>query len=164
MKQEDVLLNLFDTINLLDNAVHWLKRSYTICSGIGIKENYTEEEYDDLETLTSRFARVSDIIIQKVFRSIDAVEFENKGTLIDVVNRAHKRGFFESIEKLREIRELRNSIAHEYIQEGLADTFIDVLRFTPELFDIATQIKNYCKKYEIKEGQSNATNRPTLQG
>ncbi len=154
MKQKDIILNLFDTINLLDNAVHWLKRSYTICSGIGVKENYTEEEYDDLETLTSRFARVSDIIIQKVFRSIDAVEFENKGTLIDVVNRAHKRGFFESIEKLREIRELRNSIAHEYIQEGLADTFTDVLRFTPELFDIATQIKNYCKKYEIKEGQS----------
>ena len=49
--------------------------------------------------------------------------------------------------------ELRNSVAHEYIQEGLADTFTDVLRFTPELFDIGTQIKNYCKKYEIKEGR-----------
>ena len=93
MKQKDLILNLFDTINILDNAVHWLKRSYTICSGIGVKESYTEEESDDLETLTSRFARVSDILIQKAFRSIDAVEFENKGTLIDVVNRAHKRGF-----------------------------------------------------------------------
>ena len=154
MKQRDFILNLFDTINLLDNAIHWLKRSYTICSGIGVKENYTEEEYDNLETLTSRFARVSDILIQKAFRSIDAVEFENKGTLIDVVNRAHKRGFFKSVEKLREIRELRNTIAHEYIQESLADTFTDVLRFTPELFDIATQIKDYCKKYEIKEWQS----------
>ena len=154
MKQKDLILNLFDTINQVDNAVHWLKRSYTICSGIGVKESYTEEEYDALETLTSRFARVSDIIIQKAFRSIDAVEFENKGTLIDIVNRAHKRGFFESIEKLREIRELRNSIAHEYVQEGLADTFADVLKLTPELFNMVVQIKNYCKKYEIKEGPS----------
>lgn len=154
MKQKDVVLNLFDTINQLDSAVHWLKRSYTICFGIGVKENYTEEEYDALETLTSRFARVSDIIIQKVFRCIDAVEFENQGTLIDVVNRAHKRGFFESIEKLREIRELRNSIAHEYVQEDLTDTFVDALRFTPELFDIAIQIKTYCKKYETEEGRS----------
>ncbi len=153
MKQNDIVLNLFDTISLLDNAVHWLQRSFTICSGVGVKENYTEEEYDDLETLTSRFARVSDIIIQKVFRSIDAVEFENQGTLIDVVNRAHKRGFFESIEKVREIRELRNSIAHEYIQEGLADTFADVLELTPELFNMVVQIKNYCKKYEMKDGR-----------
>lgn len=151
MKQSDFILNLFDTISQLDSAIHWLRRSYTICSRIGVKENYTEEEYDDLETLTSRFARVSDIIIQKVFRSIDAVEFENQGTLIDVVNRANKRGFFESIEKLREIRELRNSIAHEYIQEGLADTFADVLKLTPELFNMVVQIKNYCKKYEIKD-------------
>ncbi len=154
MKQKDLILNLFDTINILDNAVHWLKRSYTICSEIGVKESYTEEEFDDFETLTSRFARVSDIIIQKAFRSIDAVEFENKGTLIDAVNRAHKRRFFESIEILREIRELRNTIAHEYVQEGLAETFADVLKFTPDLFGITVQIKNYCKKYEIKEGQS----------
>ncbi len=61
---------LFDTINILDNAVHWRQRSYTICSGIGVKESYTEEEYDHLETLTSRFARVGDIIIQKVFRVV----------------------------------------------------------------------------------------------
>ena len=153
MKQKDYILNLFETIAMLDNAIHWLKRSYTICSGIGLKESYTEEEFDDFETLTSRFARVSDIIIQKAFRSIDAVEFENKGTLIDTINRAHKRGFFESIEKLREIRELRNSIAHEYLEEGLADAFTDVLRFTPELFDITTQIKTYCKKHEAKDGQ-----------
>lgn len=150
MKQKDYILNLFETIAMLDNAIHWLKRSYTICSGIGLKESYTEEESDSFETLTSRFARVSDIIIQKAFRSIDAVEFENKGTLIDTINRAHKRGFFESIEKLRE---LRNSIAHEYLQKGLADTFTDVLRFTPELFDITTQIKTYCKKYEVQDGQ-----------
>ena len=152
MKQRDFVLNLFDTISQLDRAVHWLRRSYTICSRIAVKETYTEEEYDGIETLTSRFARVSDILIQKVFQSIDAVEFENKGTLIDVINRAHKRGFFESIEKLREIRELRNSIAHEYIQEDLADMFTDVLKFTPELFDIATRIKQYCKRYEMKDG------------
>lgn len=97
MKQKDLILNLFDTIKILDNAVHWLKRSYTRCCGIGVKESYTEEEYDDLETLTSRFARVSDILIQKAFRSIDAVEFENKGTLIYAVNRAHKRGFYSKV-------------------------------------------------------------------
>ena len=45
MKQKDYILNLFETIAILDNAIHWLKRSYTICSGIGLKESYTEEEF-----------------------------------------------------------------------------------------------------------------------
>lgn len=136
---------------MLDNSIHWLKRSYSICSKIGIKDSYTEEEFDKFETLSGRFARVSDIIMQKAFRSIDAVELESKGTFIDALNRAHKRGLFESIEKLKEIRELRNTLAHEYVLEGLADTFADILRFTPDLFDITTLIKTYCKKYELKD-------------
>jgi len=40
-----------------------------ICRGIGIKENYTGDEFDAFETLTARFARSSDMLIQKIFRS-----------------------------------------------------------------------------------------------
>ncbi|MBU0559155.1 MAG: hypothetical protein KKG93_06175, partial [Bacteroidetes bacterium] len=69
-----------------------------------------------METLASRFARVSDIVFQILFRSIDQVELENKGTLLDAVNRAHQRGLIESIDKMREIRDLRNQIVHEYVK------------------------------------------------
>jgi hypothetical protein len=56
-----------------------------------VKANYSDDEFDDMETLASRFARVSDIIFQKLFRNIDQVELEDKGSFIDAVNRAHKR-------------------------------------------------------------------------
>jgi len=40
------------------------------------------------------------LIICKIFRSIDAVELIDSGTLVDVVNRAEKRALIESSEKL----------------------------------------------------------------
>ena len=49
-----------------------------------------------MENLTSRYSRTIDLIVNKVFRSIDYVELEDSGTLIDVVNRAEKRELIHS--------------------------------------------------------------------
>jgi hypothetical protein len=53
---------------LLEKQLFWIQISFDECSKIGIKQEY----------------------------SID--EFGNQGTLVDVVNNAHKRGLFEDIE------------------------------------------------------------------
>ncbi|GHT20473.1 hypothetical protein FACS1894189_9300 [Planctomycetales bacterium] len=66
----------------------WLRRSCEYCTKIGIKTNYTEEEFDHFENLTSRYARSTDMLVNKVLRSLDAVEFTAGGTLIDVITRA----------------------------------------------------------------------------
>ncbi|MBU2507748.1 MAG: nucleotidyltransferase substrate binding protein, partial [Bacteroidetes bacterium] len=70
-----------------------------------------------------------------------------KGTLLDAVNRAHQRGLIESIDKMREIRDLRNQIVHEYVKADLQNVFIDILEFTPLLISICNNIFEYCKKY-----------------
>ncbi|MFC1596113.1 hypothetical protein ACFL4D_02365 [Candidatus Margulisiibacteriota bacterium] len=150
MTEKDYIKILSENLILLEEAVTWLKRSSDICGRIGAKEEYSENEYDAFEALTSRFARVSDIVIQKVFRSIDKVELEDRGTLIDVINRAHKRELFDSVDKIREIRELRNEIAHEYSSSGLQHTFESVLCFTKDLLEIIDRVKNYCQtKYSV---------------
>ena len=61
-------------IQNLTSSIHWLERSYEQCRRIGIKPEYTEKEFDDFENLTSRYARTTDLIINKILRSIDAVE------------------------------------------------------------------------------------------
>jgi len=38
--------------------------------------------------------------MRKVFRSLDEIEYENQGTLIDVVDNAHKRGYLIPKKKL----------------------------------------------------------------
>jgi hypothetical protein len=57
MMQHDYILILQDTLKDLDESRHWLKRSYDICKAIGIKDAYSEDEFDAFETLTGRFSR-----------------------------------------------------------------------------------------------------------
>ena len=46
-----------------------------------------------------------------MLRSLDRVELKPEGTLLDVVNRAEKRGFVGQSEELREMKDVRNMIA-----------------------------------------------------
>lgn len=146
MTQKEYVANAQKALAALEDSLRWLKRSYEICRKIGVKKDYADDELDAFETLTSRYARTADIIIYKVFRSIDAVEFENHGSLIDVLNRAHRRGFFESIEKIRQIKELRNEIAHEYVKDNIIELFGEVIEAAPELFKIFENVSGYMKK------------------
>jgi hypothetical protein len=88
-----------------------------------------------LENVTNRFARLSDILIQKIFRSIDQVMLETPGSIIDVIQRAEKRGLCDA-SIMRYMRELRNAIAHEYSDEDLLALFLTVNRMSDKLLDI----------------------------
>ena len=147
MMQRDYILILHDTLKDLDESRYWLTRSYDICKAIGIKDAYSEDEFDAFETLTGRFARTCDMIVQKGFRSIDKVEFEDRGTLIDALNRAQKRGLIDSLDDVRIVRELRNEIVHEYRRSSLQKLFQAILTQTPELFTYLDRIRDYCRQY-----------------
>jgi hypothetical protein len=135
----------------LSSSLVWLRRSYGHCSLIGIKKEYTEDEFDQFEILTSRYARTTDLIVNKVLRSIDAVEFIDGGTIIDAANRAEKNGIVDSVSELRDIKDLRNEIAHEYETEDLSRLFDAVLAAIPKISVIADRIVQYCAKYRPDE-------------
>jgi uncharacterized protein YutE (UPF0331/DUF86 family) len=136
-------------INLgdLELSLKWLRRSYDRCAGIGIKTNYTEDEYDYFENLTSRYARTVDLLINKTLRSIDTVEFLESGSIIDAVNRAEKRGIIDSVSDLRDLKDLRNEIAHEYGAGNLLELFSKVLAAVPHIFEVTGRVLNYCEQY-----------------
>ena len=147
MIQRDYILILHDTLKDLDESRCWLQRSYDICRAIGSKDGYSDDEFDAFETLTGRFARACDLIVQKGFRSIDKVEFEDRGTLLDALNRAHKRGLIDSIDEIRLVRDLRNEIVHEYRRTHLQKLFQSILVQTPKLFSLLDRIQDYCRQY-----------------
>ena len=128
---------------LLKKQLFWIDISYTECKSIGIKNDYSIEEFGKLETLCSRYSRGIDFLIRKIFRSLDEYEFENQGTLVDVVNNAHKRGLFEDINKLRVMKDIRNTIVHEYIEDELTEVFEEVLEYTEYLIQIIENTLNY---------------------
>ena len=123
-----------------------LTYSYDTCKSIGIKEEYTFDELDKFEALTSRFARTSDMLIQKIFRLIDILELERPGSVIDRINRAEKRGLISSSEILKEMRYLRNESSHEYIPTVIEQIFEKVLRLVPYLIDSIDKVNKYCQK------------------
>jgi len=52
----------------LGMAVKMLRYSLQRCKEIGVKKDYSLEELDRFESLTSRFARTSDIYTQKLMK------------------------------------------------------------------------------------------------
>ena len=63
-------------------------------------------------------------------------------------HQAGKTGLIEDAQQFIEIRELRNSIAHEYQPEALRVIFPETLQATPTLLDIAERVRKYCQRYK----------------
>lgn len=147
----DNLLDLLkQELKLLDDASNILKRSYDICEKYGEKKVYPFEELDHLEALTSRFARLSDILTQKIFRLIDEIDLETPGTLRDRLNRAEKKSLISSAESFVQMRFLRNDIAHEYMPQAIQQIYQKVMMMTPILLASVNEIKQYTKSnYKI---------------
>jgi uncharacterized protein with HEPN domain len=130
----------------LREAGEILEYSLDVCSKIGIKEDYTFEELDKFEALTGRFARTSDILIQKIFRTLDNMELELPGTAIDRINRAERRGLI-SADTFKEIRYLRNDIAHEYVLDMVDEIYKKTLELAPYLLETMDKVlRLYSKK------------------
>jgi hypothetical protein len=142
-----ILETLKVNLQHLTASLNWLHRSFGICVKIGIKTEYGEDEFDQFENLTSRYARTTDLLINKMMRSIDAVELIDSGSVIDAANRAEKRGIIDSVSELRALKDLRNEIAHEYETEDLSKFFALVLDAVPRLFVLADRTVSYCGKY-----------------
>ena len=146
---------LKENLTALNLSAGWVKRSYEQTHAILQKKEYSAEEFDKLENLASRYARTTDMLINKVSKSIDIVEFEEIGTVIDIMNRAEKRRIVSSAELLRTIKDLRNNIVHEYKIAEITRFFEDIKKYTPVLLEIIDNVNVYCEKYlEPKDDNS----------
>lgn len=137
---------LAQDLQLLEKQMRWLELSYQQCNKIGIKDQYSIDEFGYYETLCSRYSRGIDFLIRKIFRTLDEYEFENQGTLIDVVNNAHKRNLFQDIDQLRLMKDMRNTIVNEYIEDHLVGVFEAVLEYSGSLMAIMKNTKTYMVK------------------
>jgi len=131
----------------LEIQLFWLDYSYQQLKDSPATVDFSIEQFNQFENLCSRYARTIDFLMRQYFRCLDDVEFENQGSLIDVVNNAHKRGLFLDIELIRQIKDIRNEIVHEYLDEALQSVFIDVLNTAPELIAIVRNTLKYSQRY-----------------
>jgi hypothetical protein len=114
---------------------------------IGNKQNYSDDELEVIEGLTARFARLSDILINKIFCLIEKIDLDDSKTIRDSIILAEKKGLISSSENFFRIRELRNLTAHEYEEEDLFAVISEIVNLSPELFDSLGRTKKYSTKY-----------------
>ena len=134
---------LAEQIQALLLAAEILRSSYEKCQIIGIGPGLDNEQMERFEALTARFARLSDMIIQQILRSIDVLDLEDTGTVRDRINRAEKKGLIGSADDFVQIRMLRNEIAHEYKTQTILEIFERVLMLTPTLLQAVENIKRW---------------------
>jgi len=138
---------LHKEIQDLKQARDSLRYSYDRCRLLVVEAGMDNETMERFEALTARFARLSDIIIQKVFRTLDALDLEDRGTVRDRINRAEKRKIIESADAFVDIRMVRNEIAHEYQKQTILEIFERVLFLTPTLMNAVDHIEAYSNNY-----------------
>lgn len=122
-----------------------LERSYRLCTKIGIKDKYSDEEFDIFENLATRFSQVLNFILNRIFRDIDKIELENEGLLLEILERACKRGIIEEIDEVKDMKILNDELSQEYLIKNLETLYKEALIYTPKLLDYTAIIKNYCK-------------------
>ena len=139
---------LKENLEALSKSLERLLESYSICRKIGIKDEFIAHELREFESLTSRFARTIDLFINKGLRSLYKIELEDSGTIIDLLNKAEKRQIIESAEDWKKIKELRNSISHDYdVSNFTSDIFKPSLEYTPIIEKSIKTLNYYCEKY-----------------
>jgi len=171
-ENDQVLINLLQSEwDLLQAAVSTLQLSIEKCQAIGKKENYSFEELESFDSLTSKFNRTSDIFTQKVMRTVWMLLHEPFVPFIDIVNKAEKMSMLRSADGVIAIRDMRNQIAHEtspdlsgiasymstrqsttfanltltneYIPEAIRDLVPEVIELTSQLIENIEDCRNF---------------------
>ena len=145
-KRELLIAQLDEHLAFLDKSIIALDFSYDKCSTIGEEEEYDLEQQESFEALTSRFARTSDILTQKVLKTMFIFLQENIKTVLDAANFLEKLEVIENADDLLNIREIRNQIAHEYVEPDVKSLFLYVLHYVPQLKNIINNVKAYYQK------------------
>ena len=106
----------------------------------------TDEDIVHIDQFVFRFSKLQDAIGQRLFKAMLTFLEEDVETLpfIDVLNKLEKLSLIESTEQWKQLREIRNAIAHEYDDspELMSQVLNTVFDARIELFAIYENLKN----------------------
>ena len=141
MTPEKIALLQEELLGLRLAAGH-LGYSLERCQDLIGQDGLPPEQLERLESLTSRFARLADLLIQRIFRLIDEIELTGGGSILDRIYRAEKRGWASAAELIK-VRELRNLIAHEYSTEKMPEVYAAVAALSPQVLTAVPKVIAY---------------------
>ncbi|MBN1114064.1 MAG: nucleotidyltransferase substrate binding protein [Oligoflexia bacterium] len=82
--------------------------------------NYSPEDLEPFDALVSRFERLVELFMSKMFKAVELFEAgDTGGTLRDRLNLMVKLDIIENADDWVDLRETRNKIAHDYLPDKI---------------------------------------------
>ena len=100
--------------------------------------NYDEELAEQVEVFSSRFCRLQDTIGDKLLPAWLNLLNEKTNVAIDNFDKAEKIGVLPSVDTWLELRQLRNQMIHEYIED--MNILIDALQTCYQQLDFMIKV------------------------
>ena len=135
MRDPDLRRLLREELLNLEQALPSFERSLAKCASLSPSPRQSFEDEESFDALTSKFARISDIFTQKVLKTFVALLREDAPTFIDRMNLCEKLGVIPSAAQMIAVRDLRNTIAHEYATDDLMEVYRDTVALSPRLIE-----------------------------
>ena len=110
---------LKDSIEILKNIRTEFREKYGEYIELSNFEDIKSFDIKSLDTLAYRFSKIQLLLGEKVFREIlEKLEYDlaNK-SYIDILQYIEKEGIIETIYEWKKLREIRNTLSHDYPEE-----------------------------------------------
>ncbi len=133
-----------DNLQKFQKNLQWFEKSLEKVKRI---DHFDEESFELIESFLARFARTIDMFINKMLQGLDILELEDTTRCLDIVILAEKQGFVEDYLFLVELKNLRNELAYEYIEEEIVKKAKEVERVTSQLLDVVKNFLEYVDRY-----------------
>jgi hypothetical protein len=129
--------------SLLKQALPSFERSLVKCRDLDFSSPISFEIEESLDALSSKFSRLSDIYTQKILKTIVFLLREDAPTFLDRMNLCEKLGIIPSADEMIAIRDLRNTIAHEYLHENLIEIYMEIIRLSDSLLTAILETEKF---------------------
>lgn len=133
--------------NLLKQALPSFERSLVKCRNIDFSQPISFETEESLDSLSPKFSRVCDIYTHKVLKTIVFLLREDAPSFLDRMNLCEKLGIIPSAEEMIAIRDLRNTVAHEYLNENLVEIYVETIRLSDNLLKAIKETGKFLIKF-----------------
>ena len=87
-------------------------------------------------------------MIQKILKTIERLDRDSPGTVRDRILQAEKKGIIQSAPVLLEIRDVRNTIAHDYENNLFPEIVLFAVKITPALLKDVHSAVEYSKRFK----------------
>jgi len=136
-----------DNINILNKLYLDIKNNYSLPLESDDYFEIKENDFKIFDTIAYRYIKTQSILGEKLFREIlEYAEFDTQNkSFIEILSELQKEGILEDIEEWKILREIRNSISHDYPYDE--EDIIEAINFLYEKLSI---LENMINKIEEK--------------